>query len=99
MPICTENGAEVGRAIAHRQIAPRPDTLANPLTVSAPFEKRRGQRRAVQLRDRRARKPVPVTVALKRPSGSCPLLLTLVITGVGGISVTVAVRCRWVRSP
>ena len=30
-------------------------------------------------------------VVLKMPSGSCPFTPTLVITGVGGISVTVAV--------
>jgi hypothetical protein len=36
-------------------------------------------------------KPVPVTVVEKMPSGSWPPDPTLVITGVGGISVTVAV--------
>ena len=35
-------------------------------------------------------KLLPVTVAENNPKGSCPLLLTLVITGSGGIKVTVA---------
>ena len=36
-------------------------------------------------------KPVPVMVVVKMPSGNCPFEPTLVMTGVGGISVTVAV--------
>ena len=42
--------------------------------------------------------PVPVMVVLKTPSGSWPFDPTAVMTGVGGISVTVAVAVPFAPS-
>src|SRR5579863_6495281 len=72
-------------------ILPAPETEANPVTVNTPPE--RLVPKAVPLSDAIdvAAKPLPVIVVVKMPSGNCPFAPTPVMTGVGGISVTVAV--------
>src|ERR1700733_2717393 len=72
-------------------ILPDPDTPENPVAVRVPPENAVASGAPFSDATDDAMKPVPVMVEVKIPSGNCPLEPTPVTTGVGGISVTVAV--------
>ena len=69
---------------------PVPDALENPVTVRTPLAKLVPNAVPFNNTTDVGTKPLPVMVALKMPSGNCPFDPTPVITGMGGISVTVA---------
>jgi hypothetical protein len=71
-------------------IYPAPDRLAKPVTARAPLEKVVPSGVPFKEATDDEVKPVPVMVVVKMPSGNCPFEPTPVITGVGGIKVTVA---------
>ena len=70
---------------------PAPDTLENPVTVKTPFENVVPSAVPFSNATDFAVKPLPPIVVVKMPNGNCPFEPTLLMTGVGGISVTVAV--------
>ena len=72
-------------------IWPAPDRLEKPVTLKTPLEN--VVPRGVPFKDAidDGRKPVPVIVVVKIPSGNWPFEPTPVITGTGGFNVTVAV--------
>ena len=76
---------------------PVPDTLASPVTVRTPLAKLVPSAAPFNNTTDVGTKPLPVMVALKMPSGNCPFDPTPVITGMGGISVTVALALPFGR--
>jgi len=72
-------------------ILPDPDMPENPVAVRVPLENVVPSGVPFSSATDDGMKPVPVIAVEKIPSGNCPLEPTAVITGVGGISVTVAV--------
>ena len=72
-------------------ILAEPDTPENPVTVKAPLERVVPSAVPFNAATDVAAKPLPVMLVVKMPSGNCPFAPTPVMTGVGGISVTVAV--------
>jgi hypothetical protein len=89
-PISTTKGLDTAETLA-TVILPDPDMPENPVAVRVPLENVVPSGVPFSDATDDAMKPVPVIAVEKIPSGNCPLEPTAVITGVGGISVTVAV--------